>query len=195
MNMERWQALETQCRNCRRCPLAATRTNVVFGTGPLDAEVMCIGEGPGENEDLKGLPFVGRGGQLLDDMLEVIDLYRDRNVYIANIVKCRPPGNRDPLPEEQEACIGWLRQQFALIRPKVIICLGRIAATRLIRPDFKVTREHGTWVKKAGVYMTAVYHPAGILRNQTWLPETFQDLLGIRQKIREVCTSRTYPDL
>lgn len=186
-----WDDLEAQCRSCQKCALAEQRHHVVFGTGCRNAEVMLIGEGPGEHEDLQGLPFVGRGGQLLDDMLELIDLSRDKNVYIANIVKCRPPQNRDPLNNEQEACIGFLRNQVALIRPKIIVCLGRIAAMRLIQPDFKISQEHGQWTEKSGVHMTALYHPAAILRDPGKRPDTFQDLKCIQAKIREVCT-RTY---
>ena len=129
-----WTELEAQCLSCQRCALADARHHVVFGVGVRDAEVMLIGEGPGENEDLQGQPFVGRGGQLLDEMLELIDLSREKNVYIANIVKCRPPHNRDPLNTEQDACIDYLRNQVALIRPRIIVCLGRIAAMRLITP-------------------------------------------------------------
>ncbi len=182
-----WETLEEECRNCRKCALAQRRTNVVFGVGPHEAEVMCIGEGPGEHEDLEGEPFVGRGGKLLDEMLEVIDLDRHRNVYIANIVKCRPPGNRDPLPEEQDACIGYLRAQVSLIRPKIILCLGRIAATRIIRQDFKITREHGLWYERAGVHILALYHPAAVLRDPGKRPETFVDLKRVQQRIREIC--------
>ena len=185
-----WEQLEQACRSCQRCALADGRHNVVFGVGPRDAEVMCIGEGPGENEDLQGEPFVGRGGKLLDDMLELIDLDRSRNVYIANIVKCRPPQNRDPLNTEQDACIGYLRNQVALIRPKIIVCLGRVAAMRLIREDFKISREHGQWVERSGVWMTALYHPAAILRDPSKRPVTFDDLKSLQSKIRQVC-SRT----
>lgn len=182
-----WETLEQQCLNCRKCALAQQRTHVVFGTGPHEAEVMCIGEGPGEHEDLQGEPFVGRGGKLLDEMLEIIDLDRHRNVYIANIVKCRPPHNRDPLAEEQEACIGYLRAQVSLIRPKIIVCLGRIAAERIIRRDFRITREHGLWFERAGVYMMAIYHPAAVLRDPGKRPDTFVDLKRLQQRIREVC--------
>ena len=191
MAMLNWEALEQTCMACQKCALADTRHHVVFGVGRRDAEVMLIGEGPGENEDLQGEPFVGRGGKLLDDMLEIIDLSRQSNVYIANIVKCRPPQNRDPLNTEQDACIGYLRNQVALIRPKIIVCLGRIAAMRLIKPDYKITREHGQWVEKSGVWMTALYHPAAILRDPSKRPDTFQDLKQLQEKIREVCT-RTY---
>lgn len=183
-----WNDLEHQCRTCQKCALADTRRHVVFGMGSRNAEVMCIGEGPGENEDLQGEPFVGRAGKLLDDMLELIDLDRRKNVYIANIIKCRPPQNRDPLNTEQDACIGYLRNQVALIRPKIIVCLGRIAAMRLIKEDFKITKEHGLWFEKAGVHMTALFHPAAILRDPRHRPETFEDLKQIQAKIREVCT-------
>ena len=135
---EEFSKLREECLKCQKCGLCSTRTNVVFGTGVDNAEVMFIGEGPGENEDLQGEPFVGRGGQLLDKMLAAVDLDRKKNIYIANIVKCRPPQNRDPLPEEQEQCIQWLRQQFKILRPKIIVCLGRIAAAKIIKPDFKL---------------------------------------------------------
>ena len=186
-NMLSWNELEAQCLSCTKCPLSQTRTHVVFGTGPRDAEVMCIGEGPGENEDLQGLPFVGRGGKLLDDMLEIIDLSRDKNVYIANMVKCRPPQNRDPLNTEQDACIGYLRNQVALIRPKIIVCLGRISAMRIIKPDFKISKEHGQWFEKNGVWTMALYHPAALLRDPRRRPEAFEDLKTLQAKIREVC--------
>lgn len=180
-----WQELEQTCKDCQRCGLCRTRHNVVFGVGPKDARVMFIGEGPGEQEDLKGEPFVGAAGKLLDDMLSIIDLSRE-NAYIANIVKCRPPGNRDPLEEEQAACIDYLRHQVALIQPKIIVCLGRIAATRLIRPDYRITREHGQWVEKNGVWMTAMFHPSALLRDVSKRPETFDDLLQIREKMRQL---------
>ena len=128
---------------------------------------------------------MGPAGKLLDDMLSIIDLYRQENCYIANIVKCRPPRNRDPLETEQDACIGYLRNQVALVKPKIIVCLGRIAAQRLIAPDFRITRQHGQWVQKNGVWMTAIYHPSALLRDVSKRPETFDDLLSIRQKIQE----------
>ena len=179
-----WKELENTCQCCTRCGLCETRKNVVFGVGLSNADVMFIGEGPGEQEDLQGEPFVGPAGKLLDDMLSIIDLSRE-NCYIANIVKCRPPRNRDPLETEQDACIDYLRNQVALIQPKIIVCLGRIAAMRLIRPDFRITREHGTWVKKGGVWMSAIYHPSALLRDLTKRPETFDDLISLREKIRE----------
>lgn len=179
-----WDKLEETCLNCTRCGLCETRNHVVFGVGPKDADVMFVGEGPGEQEDLKGEPFVGAAGMLLDDMLSIIDLNRE-NCYIANIVKCRPPRNRDPLETEQDACIGYLRNQVALIRPKIIVCLGRVAAKRLIDPEYRITREHGTWVQKGGIWMSAIYHPSALLRDVSKRPETFDDLISLREKIRE----------
>ena len=185
-----WEALESACRRCRECSLWETRKNVVFGTGSRDAEVLFIGEGPGANEDEQGLPFVGKAGQLLDDMLAIIGVPRDE-VYIANIVKCRPPHNRDPLGVEQDACIGWLRRQTALLRPKIIVCLGRVAAMRLIREDFKITREHGQWIEKAGIQMTATLHPAALLRDPFKRPGAFDDLKSLQRKIIEICDHTT----
>ena len=182
-----WETLEKECKQCRRCGLCETRKNVVFGVGARDAEVLFIGEGPGEQEDLKGEPFVGRAGKLLDDMLELIDLDRTK-VYIANMVKCRPPRNRDPLNIEQEACAIWLSRQIALIRPRIIVCLGRIAAMTFIKPDFKITREHGQWTVKDGVMTMALYHPAALLRDPRRRPETFEDLKTLQQAIRDYCT-------
>ena len=141
-----WKELQSQCMACTRCGLCQTRHHVVFGVGNPDADVMFIGEGPGEQEDLRGEPFVGPAGTLLDDMLSIIDLDRKTNCYIANIVKCRPPHNRDPEDAEQEACIGYLRSQIALVNPKIIVCLGRIAAKQLIDRDFRITRQHGQWI-------------------------------------------------
>ena len=184
--MKSWNELYETCMSCRNCPLCETRHNVVFGEGVQDAEVMFIGEGPGEQEDLTGRPFVGRGGKFLDEMLAMIELDRSK-IFIGNMVKCRPPGNRDPLAAEQEACIGYLRNQVALIRPKIIVCLGRIAAMKLIKEDFKIPREHGQWLEKAGVQMTALYHPAALLRDPRKRPETFADLKALQAKIREIC--------
>lgn len=181
--------LEKVCKSCEKCELCKTRHNVVFGVGNKNAEVLFIGEGPGENEDLQGEPFVGRGGQLLDKMLNAVDLDRHKNIYIANIVKCRPPQNRDPLQEEQEACIDWLRNQVALIKPKIIVCLGRIAAMKIIKPDMKIMKEHGIFFEKKGVIMMATLHPAALLRNPTNKPAAFEDFLKLREKIKEICTN------
>lgn len=178
--------LEKKCQSCTRCGLCEGRTNLVFGVGKKDADIMLIGEGPGENEDLQGEPFVGRSGKLLDKFLASIDLYRDKNIYIANMVKCRPPKNRDPKPEEQEQCLLWLREQFKIIRPKIIVCVGRISAQKLISPDFRVTKQHGEFFEKNGTLMMGTYHPAAILRNPNNKEQAFADWLRVRDKIQEL---------
>ena len=188
--MDSWDKLKAECAGCRACALCETRHNLVFGVGREDAEVMFIGEGPGEQEDLKGEPFVGPAGKLLDTMLEIIDLDRNK-VYIANMVKCRPPRNRDPQIGEQDACSGWLRRQIALVDPKIIVCLGRIAAMALIREDFRITREHGQWFDRDGRRLMATYHPSALLRDVDKRPEAFMDLRALRKEIKAVC-SRTY---
>lgn len=184
----RMEQLREECLQCQKCPLAATRHHVVFGTGKTDAEVVFVGEGPGENEDLQGEPFVGRGGALLDKYLEAVDLSRERNIYITNIVKCRPPQNRDPKPEETACCIGYLSRQLEIIKPKIIVCLGRVAATILIDKGFKVTRQHGEWFNKDGVWYMGTFHPAALLRNPHNKPDAFEDMLALQSKIREICT-------
>lgn len=184
--IDNWEDLQKSCMQCRKCGLCETRHNVVFGVGNPKAKVLFVGEGPGENEDLQGEPFVGRGGQLLDKFLAAVDLDRKTNIYIANIVKCRPPKNRDPLPEEQDACIDWLRNQFALLRPKIIVCLGRVAGMKMIKPDLKITKEHGIFFEKGGVLMMPTLHPAALLRNPSQKPDAFEDFLKLREKIDEL---------
>lgn len=174
--------LESKCRACTTCGLAEGRTNCVFGVGNRDAALMFVGEAPGEQEDLQGIPFVGRAGQLLDRYLYAVDIKRE-DVYIANILKCRPPHNRDPLPAEEDACIGFLREQVRLIRPRVIVCLGRIAAMRLISPDFKITRDHGKWYERGDFLMTAVYHPAALLRDPRKKDDMLADMRSIKSKL------------
>ena len=180
-----WQELMARCRDCRACPLGESRKNNVFGTGDVNAPLMFVGEAPGEQEDNVGIPFVGAAGKLLDRYLYAVDLPRDK-VYIANILKCRPPHNRDPEEGEQDACIGYLREQFRLIRPRAVVCLGRIAAMRLIRPDYRITREHGQWVQKGGVWMTAVYHPSALLRDTSKREDMLRDMWAIRHKLEEL---------
>ncbi len=180
----RWDELQKKCAECEKCELCKTRTNCVFGTGNRNADLLFVGEAPGEQEDLSGIPFVGRAGQLLDKFLYAVDIDRE-DVYIANILKCRPPKNRDPLPEEEDACIEYLREQVALINPKVIVCLGRISAMRLIKPDFKITKEHGQWFKKGNYLMTAVYHPAALLRDPRKKEDMLEDMKKIKEKLSE----------
>ncbi|MBR5311206.1 MAG: uracil-DNA glycosylase [Oscillospiraceae bacterium] len=179
--------LRSECLNCKNCKLCETRTNVVFGTGNPDSKILFIGEGPGENEDLQGLPFVGRGGMLLDKMLSVVDLSREKNIYIANMVKCRPPKNRDPEESEVAACRPWLEKQIEIIDPKIIVCLGRVSAIRFIDPNFKVTKEHGQFIEKDGRLVMGTFHPAAILRNPNQKPAAMDDFFALQAKIEELC--------
>lgn len=182
-----WESLQCECSRCRECALGQTRTNAVFGAGSPTAEIMLVGEAPGSNEDRQGLPFVGRAGQLLDDMLAIIGLDRTK-VYITNTVKCRPPENRDPLNLEQDMCMGFLRRQIGLLRPRIVVGLGRIAAMRLIDRDFRITQDHGRWYDVDGMRMTAIYHPSALLRDPARRPETFDDLKAIQAEVRRICT-------
>lgn len=177
-----WEKLIADTQACQGCILHETRTNCVFGTGSTSADLLFVGEAPGENEDKTGIPFVGRAGQLLDKYLYAVDIPRE-SVYIANILKCRPPKNRDPLPEEEDACMEFLRRQVRLINPKVIVCLGRISAMRLIKPDFKITKEHGVWFEKGKFLTTAVYHPAALLRDPRKKEEMLVDMKKIKEKL------------
>ncbi len=171
--------IKEQCLSCEKCSLCKTRTNLVFGRGNEHASLLFVGEAPGEREDITGEPFVGAAGKLLDKYLDAVGISTD-DYYIANILKCRPPKNRDPLPEEQDACIDYLRAQVAAIKPKLIVCLGRISAMRLIKPDFKITAEHGKFYKKGNVTICAVYHPAALLRD----PRKKEDMLEDMKKIK-----------
>lgn len=182
--MDDWKKLKADCAGCMRCGLGETRTNLVFGVGNERADIMLIGEGPGEQEDLTGEPFVGPAGKLLDTMLEIIGLDRTK-VYIANIVKCRPPRNRDPLPDEREACLGWLERQIALVDPKLLVFLGRIAAQTFIGPDFRISRQHGQWFEVGGRPAMALYHPSALLRDPSNRPDTFIDLKHLQQEIQK----------
>ena len=187
--MDSWDILNTECASCRACPLCEGRHNLVFGVGNEHADLMFVGEGPGEQEDLQGVPFVGPAGKLLDSMLEMIDLDRSR-IYIANMVKCRPPHNRDPQASEMAACRAWLDRQIALVDPKLIVCLGRISAMALIREDFRITREHGLWFDKDGRRILATFHPSALLRDPSRRPEAFMDLREIRKEYRALQAAR-----
>ena len=173
-----------QCKDCRACPLHESRTNVVFGKGNPNSQILFIGEAPGRQEDEQGLPFVGASGKLLDKYLDVVNLSLD-DIYIANILKCRPPNNRDPKEEEEQACIGYLRSQLGVIQPKIIVCLGRISAYKIIKPDFKITQEHGKWFKKGNYLMTAVYHPSALLRDPRKRDDMMADFIEIKKKLQE----------
>ena len=180
-----WDQLESRCRNCQACPLEATRKNLVFGVGSRTADLMFVGEAPGQAEDEQGIPFVGAAGKLLDRYLYAVGIPRE-SVYIANILKCRPPHNRDPLPDEEDACIGYLREQVKLIRPKIIVCLGRVSAMRLIKPDFRITKEHGQLVRKGDYLMTAVYHPAALLRDASKKEDMLADMERIKAELDRI---------
>ncbi len=171
--------LENEICTCQRCQLCRTRTHAVMGKGNRDAKLMFVGEAPGEQEDLQGLPFVGPAGQLLDTYLEACGIPKEQ-VYICNILKCRPPHNRDPLPEEENACMEYLRHQVRLIRPRIIVCLGRIAAKRLIDPDFRITAFHGRWYDKGAFRMMAVYHPSALLRDPDKREDMLKDMMVIK---------------
>ena len=182
MNTKTLEEIKRECEQCQKCELCKTRTNVVFGTGNANARLMFIGEAPGQKEDESGIPFVGAAGKLLNKYLDAVGIDRE-DVYIANILKCRPPKNRDPLPAEEDMCIGYLRDQVLAIRPKVIVCLGRISAMRIIKPDFKITAEHGIWFDKNGYSVCAVYHPAALLRDPRKKDEMLADMIAIKERI------------
>lgn len=173
-----WEKLFNECASCSACELSKSRTNCVFGAGNKTADILFVGEAPGENEDKTGIPFVGRAGKLLDRHLAEAEINRD-SVYIANVLKCRPPKNRDPLPSEEDACIHFLERQIELIKPKLIVCLGRVSAKRLISKKFKISEEHGLFYDFCGIPITAVYHPALILRD----PRKSADMLADLKKI------------
>ena len=175
--------LKFQCMNCNKCPLCKTRDNIVFGEGVSDADVLIIGEGPGANEDREGRPFVGRSGKLLDEVMNEVGLSREKNVYIANMVKCRPPENRDPKPAEKEQCIDYLKAQIEIINPKIIVCLGRVSASYFLGKDFKVTKDHGKFYEIDGRKITATFHPAAILRNINQKPLFLEDFQKIKKEI------------
>ena len=186
---EKWTALEAECRACMDCQLCQTRHNVVFGMGKPDSEVLFIGEGPGQTEDETGLPFVGRAGQLLDKIMAGVGIDR-KDIYITNIVKCRPPQNRDPLPEEQTQCRKWLDRQIEIMQPKIIVCLGRISAQLFIKPDFRVTKEHGVFFQRGNTLLMGTFHPSALLRNPNNRPLSFEDFRILRDKILEVCENK-----
>ena len=180
-----WELFEQQVEACRLCPLCQGIRNKVPGQGDRHSPLMFIGEGPGQTEDEEGLAFVGAAGQLLTKMLEAIQLPRER-VYICNIVKCRPPGNRIPTPEEAEACRIHLRNQTWLIRPKVIVLLGSTAAKNLLNPEIRITRERGRWTERKGVWMMPTYHPSALLRDAGKKPEAWEDMKSLRDKLKEL---------
>lgn len=182
MEIKNLDEIRKECEGCRKCSLAETRTNVVFGVGNPHADIMFVGEAPGEKEDLSGIPFVGAAGKLFDKYLVAVGIPREE-VYIANMLKCRPPKNRDPKPEEQDLCIEYLREQVRAVSPKLIVCLGRIAAMRLIKPDFRITAEHGTWFERGAFSVCAVYHPSALLRDPRKKDDMLADMMDIKRRL------------
>ena len=185
METKSLEEIRKECENCRKCSLAETRTNTVFGVGNPHASLMFVGEAPGEKEDLSGIPFVGAAGKLFDKYLIAVGIPREE-VYIANMLKCRPPKNRDPKPEEQDLCIEYLREQVRTISPKLIVCLGRISAMRLIKPDFRITAEHGIWFEKGVFSICAVYHPSALLRDPRKKDDMLADMMEIKRRLDAV---------
>ena len=180
-----WQSLYDEISTCEKCELCRRIHHKVPGQGNASADLMFIGEGPGADEDMQGLAFVGAAGQLLTKMISAMGLTRDE-VYICNIVKCRPPQNRTPLPEEAAACLPYLREQVALVRPKVIVLLGATAAKTLLRSDFRITREHGQWEERKGVWFLPTYHPAALLRDESKKRDAWHDLQLVMAKLKEL---------
>lgn len=177
-----WEELYKECLNCKRCTLGQTRTNVVIGRGSKNAPLMMIGEGPGEQEDKQGIPFVGPAGKLLDLLLEAL-MIREEQYYIGNIVKCRPPGNRIPSEEEAEQCLPFLHNQIALIRPKVIVCLGATAVKYIIDKNARITQIRGQWIESKGFWIMPTFHPAALLRDQSKKALMFEDFKKVKQKL------------
>lgn len=178
MALKNLKDLYNECMNCNKCPLHKGRNSVVFGDGNLRADIMFVGEGPGKDEDLQGKPFVGRAGQLLDRLMAEVGLKREE-VYIANIVKCRPPGNRVPTDEEAEACLPYLRNQVAIIAPRIIVCLGATAMKYIIDRKARITQIRGNLIERKGVYLIPTFHPAAILRDASKIDLTRQDFKKI----------------
>ena len=180
-----WDEIERHIAACTHCPLSQTRHRPVMGRGSHQAGIMLIGEAPGGQEDQQGIPFVGRSGEMLDSLLQSCGLTREE-IYITNIVKCRPPCNRDPKEEEKEACLPYLKREMFLLKPKIIVCLGRVAAQRIISPDFKITRQHGAWTHRKSYAMTATYHPSAILRDPSKYEDAKNDFFEIVKKRDEL---------
>jgi len=169
---------------CRGCKLCESRNNTVYGKGSAGAKLLFVGEAPGEQEDMQGLPFVGAAGKLLDEYLAFIGL-EEKDYYIANILKCRPPKNRDPLPEEEEACMPHLRRQVGILQPQILVCLGRIAAQRIIAPDFRITRDHGKWYERGNMKIMATFHPSALLRDPAKKEDALTDFKLILEELNK----------
>ncbi|HBE44658.1 MAG TPA: uracil-DNA glycosylase [Deltaproteobacteria bacterium] len=177
-------SLQKVVKNCRKCSLASTRRHVVFGEGNIKAQLVFVGEAPGEDEDIQGRPFVGRAGKLLDQMIDEAGMKRE-DVFICNVLKCRPPDNRDPLPEEIEACKGYLFSQLEIIKPRVICTLGKHAYNTLLGVDARITKVRGILTEYKGIPLVPTYHPSFLLRNPDRIREAWEDMAKLNQLIRE----------
>ena len=181
---ETWEELEESIINCNKCKLCKTRQNIVFGVGNKNADIMFIGEGPGADEDAQGIPFVGKAGQLMNKAFDAVGIEREE-VYIANIVKCRPPNNRDPEPDEVLSCINYLRNQVMIVKPKIIVLLGRISLQNILGQEYKITASRGKWVEKKGILYMPTWHPAALLRDETKKIDFIRDLKEVIKKLEE----------
>lgn len=179
---ETWEELEKSIIGCKKCKLCTGRNNIVFGTGNKDADLMFIGEGPGADEDREGEPFVGRAGKLMNMAFDGIGIKREE-VYIANIVKCRPPSNRNPETDEADACIDYLRNQVMLVKPKVIVLLGSVALKNILGNEYGITASRGNWVERKGILYMPTWHPAALLRDENKKIEFWKDLKQVKEKI------------
>lgn len=177
-----WEELEQECKNCSKCGLGSSKTNVVIGRGNVNSSMLLVGEGPGEQEDKQGLAFVGAAGKLLDLLLEGL-MFSLEDYYIANIVKCRPPNNREPREQEVEACLPYLRNQVALIKPKIIVCMGSTAAKYIISKEAKITQIRGQWIERKGYWIMPTFHPAALLRDDSKKPLMFEDFKKVYNKL------------
>lgn len=179
---DNWNDLEKSIENCKKCKLCTNRTNIVFGSGNKEADIMFIGEGPGADEDSQGLPFVGKAGKLMNMAFEGLGIKR-ANVYIANIVKCRPPQNRVPQPDEAEACLNYLRNQVILVKPKIIVLLGSTALKNILGNEMSITASRGKWIEKKGIYYMPTWHPAALLRDENKKIDFWKDLKAVKEKM------------
>lgn len=178
---DNWEQLEADANQCRKCKLCQNRTNVVFGTGNKQADLMFIGEGPGADEDKQGIPFVGRAGKLMNMAFEAIGLKREE-VYIANIVKCRPPGNRNPEDDEATVCLNYLRNQVILVKPKIVVLLGNVALKNILGKEYGITASRGKWVEKRGIWYMPTWHPAALLRDENKKIDFIMDLKEVMSR-------------
>lgn len=181
---ETWEQIEAACSSCKRCKLCMNRTNVVIGDGNRNAKVMFIGEGPGADEDIQGIPFVGKAGKLMNMAVEGLEIKREE-IYIANVVKCRPPGNRNPEDDEVAACLDYLRSQVMLVKPKIIVLLGNVALKNILGKEYGITSSRGKWVEKKGILYMPTFHPAALLRDESKKIDFWNDLKEVKRKSEE----------